>query len=166
MRVFCRKFGRFARFFSISWQKIGQNIDKSAEYRYCHWFFGRLAQLARAPALQAGCRGFKSLIAHVRKLVFSNENGLFVFITYHNYPLLPPCSPVWRPARLGFVRTVGGLWECFLYFELVIVFVFDYENRAWVPAWRGSGCRRSRMVFFLKFLSTFGDGGSARFSIW
>jgi hypothetical protein len=25
---------------------------------------GRLAQLVRAPALQAGCRGFKSLTAH------------------------------------------------------------------------------------------------------
>ena len=32
-----------------------------------HW--GRLAQLVRAPALQAGCRGFESLAAHHRLMV-------------------------------------------------------------------------------------------------
>ena len=38
---------------------------------------GRLAQLVRAPALQAGCRGFESLTAHQNTWLHSN---LFVVI--------------------------------------------------------------------------------------
>ena len=32
---------------------------------------GRIAQLVRAPALHAGCRGFESLFAHVGLFLFS-----------------------------------------------------------------------------------------------
>ena len=35
---------------------IAYTVDRAAK--------GRLAQLVRAPALQAGCRGFESLTAH------------------------------------------------------------------------------------------------------
>src|SRR3982751_5713459 len=44
------------------WKDIGRVWPRGP--RSCHPFAGRIAQLVRAPALHAGCRGFESLFAH------------------------------------------------------------------------------------------------------
>ena len=51
-------------------------------YMFSFSLSGRLAQLARAPALQAGSHRFKSCIAHYTKPRFQYETGAFSVFDY------------------------------------------------------------------------------------
>ena len=152
-------------FFHLTSTQIGFVPVCVYSRRHLHSEKGRLAQLVRAPALQAGCRGFESLTAHQNTSEITENSrelhtgihlsGATVFYLFLPRGLVPTQLltglAVQRPVRSGFksgcnVRLKAGLRH--LSRILTVTVLFQVEDLYVLPDWRVKILARPPFVLF------------------